>query len=92
LNARSWNRQADQCRDQQVKGGEDVEEQLQQFIGKKVHITFESKRHNGIYNLTGVLVRVDSQWSYFIDSVSDYPEGVFDFINTSRIRSVEVAA
>jgi hypothetical protein len=66
-----------------------MEEKLKELIGKKVHITFQSKRFNGIYNLTGTLVEVGNQWTYFQDSISDYPEGSYDFINTLRIRSVE---
>jgi hypothetical protein len=66
-----------------------MEEKLIQLIGKRVHITFRSHRYNGIFNLTGILVEVGSQWTCFQDSTSDYPEGNYDFINTLRIRSVE---
>jgi hypothetical protein len=68
-----------------------MEEKLRELIGKKVNITFESKRYNGIFNLTGTLVEVGSQWTCFQSSISDYPEGNYDFINTLRIRSVEEA-
>jgi hypothetical protein len=67
-----------------------MEEKLRELIGKKVRITFESKRFGKTYNLTGTLTGVDWQWSYFVDVTSDYP---FDFliekVNTLRIRSVE---
>ncbi len=66
-----------------------MEEKLMQYIGKKIHITFESKRFKSIFNLTGKLVSVGVQWTCFIEATSDYPEGVFDCINTSRIRSIE---
>jgi hypothetical protein len=68
-----------------------MEEKLIQLIGKRVHITFRSHKYNGIFNLTGTLVEVGSQWTYFTNSTSDYPEGTYDFINTLRIRSVEEA-
>jgi hypothetical protein len=66
-----------------------MEDKLIQLIGKRVHITFRSHKYNGIFNLTGTLVEVGSQWTYFTDSTSDYPEGPYDYINTLRIRSVE---
>jgi hypothetical protein len=66
-----------------------MEEKLIHLIGKRVHITFRSHRYNGIFNLTGTLVEVGSQWTCFRDSTSDYPEGSYDFINTLKIRSVE---
>jgi hypothetical protein len=66
-----------------------MEEKLIKLIGKRVHITFRSHRYNGIFNLTGTLVKVESQWTCFTDSTSDYPEGAYDMISTLRIRSVE---
>jgi hypothetical protein len=67
-----------------------MEEKLREFIGKKVHITFESKKHKCIFNLTGILTGVDWQWSYFIASTSDYPfDYEIEMVNTLRIRTVE---
>lgn len=68
-----------------------MEEKLKQYIGKKVHITFESKKHKCIYNLTGILTGVDWQWSCFTDATYDYPFMAYkiDMVNTMRIRSVE---
>lgn len=65
-----------------------MEEKLREFIGKRVHITFESKRYNGIFNLTGILADVDHLWADFINPESDYPDGAYEMISTSRIRSV----
>jgi hypothetical protein len=68
-----------------------MEEKLMKLIGKKVHVTFQSRRFNNIYNLTGTLTGVDSQWAYFVNPTSDYPEGAFDYVNILRIRSVDEA-
>ena len=69
-----------------------MKEELIKFIGKKVHVTFKSKRHNRIYNLTGALLRTNEYWSLFEEFTTDYPsiiDGPTIDINTSRIRSVE---
>jgi ribosome maturation factor RimP len=69
-----------------------MEEKLREFIGKKVHITFESKQHNKIYNLTGILTSVDDnwQWAHFTDATSDYPiDHEIEMVNKYRIRTVE---
>jgi hypothetical protein len=66
-----------------------MEEKLKELIGKRVHITFRSHKYNGIFNLTGTLVKVESQWTCFDNPTSDYPEEAYEMINTLRIRSVE---
>jgi hypothetical protein len=66
-----------------------MEEKLKQFIGKKVHITFENKKYKGIYNLTGILLGADMFWAYFANPTSDYPESNFTYVNTMKIKSVE---
>ena len=81
-----------------------MEEKLRQFIGKKVHITFESHRFKtpenpgGIYELNGIVLEVNPQWSYFDEVQTNYPPGFeyrvgfgFQPLNTTRIRSVEQA-
>ena len=66
------------------------EESLRPYIGKKVHITFESKQDNETYSLIGILVGVGFPWTHFADAHSDYPsDHRIEFVNTLRIRSVE---
>jgi hypothetical protein len=70
-----------------------MEEKLKQLIGKRVHITFESKQHNKIFNLTGTLVRINDGWlwAHFADATSDYPFDGYriEMVNKYRIRTVE---
>lgn len=60
-------------------------------LGNRVKVTFESKRYNGIFYLIGKVFDVSPSTTRFMSEESDYPEGVFDYLNTSRIRSAELA-
>lgn len=69
-----------------------MQKTLEKLIGKKVCATFESKRFNGIYTISGELISVGLTRTCFNNWSTDYPEkhtcqvmGVM----TSRIMSAE---
>jgi len=66
---------------------------VSEFVGKKASITFESKRHNGLFTQTGKIISASEEMVVFdpFGRYSDYPEGAFDCLNTSRVREVKEA-
>lgn len=69
-------------------------EQLNNLAGKRVCISFESKKFNGEYRQTGILLRANEDWTYLDDwsGRTTYPRGSTAVINTSRIRDVREIA
>lgn len=65
-------------------------ETLLNNINNRVKVTFESKKYQGIFYLIGRIFNVSPDYTIFTSEESDYPEGKFDYLNTSRIRSVEL--
>jgi len=63
------------------------------YIGKRAAVTFESKRFSGLYTQTGLIIIANESCTVFDfgDRESDYPEGSFDYLNTSRIRKIKEA-
>jgi len=65
-------------------------EMLFNNIGKRVKVNFESRVYSGIYYLIGKVTDINPETTSFVSEKSDYPGGIFDYLNTSRIRSVEL--
>jgi hypothetical protein len=57
--------------------------------GKKVKVTFESKRYAGLYWQTGIVYDVEPSHITMQAEDTNYPEGRIQFLNTSRLRAAE---
>lgn len=65
------------------------ETELTKFINKKVAITFESKKYGKTFDYSGRLLSASNNRAVFIDGISNYPDGVFDYVNITRIRTIK---
>ncbi|NLD49899.1 MAG: hypothetical protein GX660_22380 [Clostridiaceae bacterium] len=57
---------------------------------KTLKISFESKRHDGIYQVIGKVVDITPAYTRLIEAETNYPGGAIEYLNTSRIVNVEV--
>ena len=60
------------------------------YWDKKVTVTFESKRHNGLYKQTGKIISSDSRQVIFGEIYeTNYLGGRIEYLNASRVRRIE---
>jgi hypothetical protein len=61
-------------------------------LGKQIKVFFRSNKHNGTYYLIGNVTDVNPEYTMFNPALeTNYPSGIFNMLNTSRITGAELA-
>ena len=61
-------------------------------LGKQIKVFFRSNKHNGTYYLIGNVTDISPEYTMFYPAIeTDYPDGLFSMLNTSRITGAELA-